>query len=135
VRIFSVTGTSTAATTASRILTTSASFSSSAEPACTLQTFFAGQPMLMSMIWAPPATFSARLGEHLRSAPAICTETGPDSPAWSRRRRVLRDSRSSGRAETISETASAAPKRRARRRKGRSVIPAIGATNKPLRSA
>src|ERR1051325_5494647 len=57
---------------------------------------------------------------------------GPDSPAWSRRSRLLRDSRSSGFEERISETAIAAPKRRARRRKGRSVMPAIGATNNPL---
>ncbi len=61
VRIFSVTGTAsgptpTACTTASTIRATSASFCSSAEPAATLQTFLAGQPMLMSMICAPFAT-------------------------------------------------------------------------------
>ena len=56
VRILSVTGTSTAATTARRIAATSASSRSSADPAATLQTFFAGQPMLMSMICAPCAT-------------------------------------------------------------------------------
>src|SRR4051812_34727195 len=56
---------------------------------------------------------------------------GPDSPAWSRRSRLLRDSRSSGFEDSISETAIAAPKRRASRRKGRSVMPAIGATNNP----
>ncbi len=61
VRIFSVTGTAsgpvpTAATTASTMRCTSGSFCSSAEPAATLQTFFAGQPMLMSMICAPLST-------------------------------------------------------------------------------
>ena len=56
VRIFDVTGTSTARTTASRIDATSGSFASSAEPAAALQTFFAGQPMLMSMICAPRST-------------------------------------------------------------------------------
>ena len=56
VRILSVTGTSTARTTASRIAATSGSFASSAEPAAALQTFFAGQPMLMSMICAPRST-------------------------------------------------------------------------------
>ena len=54
VRNFSVTGVSgTAPTTASRIWPTSISSCISAEPAITLQTFLAGQPMLMSMIWAP----------------------------------------------------------------------------------
>jgi hypothetical protein len=54
VRNLSVTGTSgTAATTASRIFATSGSFCIRAEPAMTLHTFFAGQPMLMSMICAP----------------------------------------------------------------------------------
>ena len=56
VRILSVTGTSTAATVAARMRATSASSASSAEPAAALQTFFAGQPMLMSMICAPRAT-------------------------------------------------------------------------------
>ena len=53
VRTFSVTGTSTAPTTASRMRATSASSRISAEPAHALHTFFAGQPMLMSMICAP----------------------------------------------------------------------------------
>ena len=56
VRYLRVTGTSTASTTASRILPTSASSRSSAEPAMALHTFFAGQPMLMSMICAPCST-------------------------------------------------------------------------------
>ena len=56
VRILSVTGTSTALTTASRMRATSGSSFSSAEPAITLHTFFAGQPMLMSMICAPSST-------------------------------------------------------------------------------
>ena len=56
VRIFSVTGTlcgAQASTTAAAISTASASFCISAEPAHLLQTFLAGQPMLMSMICAP----------------------------------------------------------------------------------
>jgi len=61
VRIFSVTGTAsgpmpTAPTTASTIRCTNGSFCSKAEPAATLHTFLAGQPMLMSMICAPFAT-------------------------------------------------------------------------------
>jgi hypothetical protein len=56
VRIFSVTGTSTAPTTASKMRATSASSRISAEPAQALHTFLAGQPMLMSMICAPWST-------------------------------------------------------------------------------
>ena len=59
VRIFSVTGTpcgAQAATTASTIASARASSFINAEPAHWLQTFFAGQPMLMSMIWAPRST-------------------------------------------------------------------------------
>ena len=67
VRILSVTGTSTARTTASRMRATSGSSCSSAEPAATLQTFLAGQPMLMSMICAPSVDVVARgLGHHRR---------------------------------------------------------------------
>jgi hypothetical protein len=56
VRIFSVTGTlcgAQAETTASAISSASDSSRISAEPAHWLHTFLAGQPMLMSMIWAP----------------------------------------------------------------------------------
>ncbi len=59
VRIFSVTGTPSgaqAATTASTMRAASASSFISAEPAHALQTFFAGQPMLMSTICAPRST-------------------------------------------------------------------------------
>jgi hypothetical protein len=57
--VFSVTGTpcgAHAATTASTIASASGSSFISAEPAHWLHTFLAGQPMLMSMIWAPRAT-------------------------------------------------------------------------------
>ncbi len=81
VRILSVTGTSTARTTASTIAATRASSASSAEPAATLQTFFAGQPMLMSMISAPRATlYRAASAISAGSAPAICTAIGRTSP-------------------------------------------------------
>ena len=56
VRILSVTGTVTAATTAATIAATSGSSCSSAEPAATLHTFFAGQPMFISIICAPRST-------------------------------------------------------------------------------
>ncbi len=106
VRILSVTGTSTAATTARTIAATRASSRRSADPAATLQTFFAGQPMLMSMICAPRSTLRrAAAAIWAGSAPAICTTMGPDSPRWSVRRSVLPVSRSSGFAATISDTA------------------------------
>ena len=79
VRIFSVTGTSgTAFTTARRISPTSRSSRSSAEPAALRQTFFAGQPMLMSMIPAPSAACRrAPSAICAGSLPTICTQRGP----------------------------------------------------------
>ena len=56
VRIFRVTGTFTAFTTAAIILATSFSSAISADPAMTRQTFFAGQPMFMSIMSAPLST-------------------------------------------------------------------------------
>jgi hypothetical protein len=85
VRYFSVTGTfsgATAATTASRMRATSASSRSSAEPQATLQTFFAGQPMLMSMICAPRSTLKRAASASIAgSAPASCTAFGSRSPS------------------------------------------------------
>jgi hypothetical protein len=70
VRVFSVTGTPSGAdrrdVAASRMRATSASSRNSAEPAARLQTFFAGQPMLMSITCAPSATLArAAGGNHL----------------------------------------------------------------------
>ncbi len=60
---------------------TSSSSFSSAEPAATLQTFLAGQPMLMSMICAPCSTLCLAASAIIcGSAPAICTEIGSTSP-------------------------------------------------------
>lgn len=49
VRVFNVTGTSTALTTARRILPTSSGYCNSADPASLRLTFLAGQPMLISI--------------------------------------------------------------------------------------
>ena len=135
VRNLSVTGVSgMAPTTASRILPTSSSSCISAEPAITLHTFLAGQPMLMSMIWAPLSTlWRAASAIIFGSAPAICTEIGATSPVWLARRKVLALPYSSEFDVTISETASPAPIFLHNWRKGRSVTPAIGATNRLLR--
>ena len=75
---FSVTGTSTASTTRLQDLPDQGSSRISAEPAATLHTFLAGQPMLMSMICAPCATFT-RAASAMRcgSVPTICTDTDP----------------------------------------------------------
>jgi tRNA-dihydrouridine synthase len=56
VRIFKVTGTSTLLVTAVRISLTKISSCMSAEPAALLQTFLAGQPILISIISAPNST-------------------------------------------------------------------------------
>jgi hypothetical protein len=83
VRNLRVTGVfGTAATTASRMRPTCSSSCISAEPAMTLQTFLAGQPMLMSMIWAPLSTLCFAASAIMAgSAPAICTEIGATSPS------------------------------------------------------
>ena len=74
------TGTSTDLTTASRICRTSGSSLISAEPAALLQTFFAGQPMLMSMICAPASTLRrAAAAIESGAPPAICTTRGAGS--------------------------------------------------------
>ena len=57
-RIFSVTGTSTALTVASMIAAASVRSRISADPASPLVTLRTGQPMLMSMIAAPRSAFS-----------------------------------------------------------------------------
>ena len=135
VRIFRVTGTSTAATTASRIRATRSGSESSAEPAARLHTFFAGQPMLISMICAPRSTLArAACASMSGSPPAICTDTGPGSPLWSSRWADLRVSHSRVSEVTISDTTSPAPSSRHKCRKGRSVTPAMGARIKGLGS-
>ena len=55
-RVFSVTGTFTAATTVSKMRATKSSSCNKAEPANLLQTFLAGHPILISTICAPLAT-------------------------------------------------------------------------------
>src|SRR5690606_29723975 len=128
VRILSVTGTSTAATTASRMRATSASSRISAEPAQALQTFLAGQPMLMSMICAPwPALWRAASAICTGSVPAIWTLTGAGSPAWSMRRSDLVVFQKRGSLVVISDTARPAPSCLHSSRKGLSVTPAMGA--------
>src|SRR5690606_6697446 len=102
-----------------------------AEPAITLHTFLAGQPMLMSIIWAPLSTlYLAASAIILGSAPAICTELGLTSPSWLARRRVLALPQRRELEVTISLTAMPAPIFLQSWRKGRSVTPAMGATTR-----
>ena len=78
----------------------------SAEPAQRLQTFFAGQPILMSMICAPRLMlYCAACAIMSASVPAICTAIGPGSPSWFARREVFSESHKSLREVTISLTA------------------------------
>ena len=94
-------------------------------------TFFAGQPMLISMIRAPmSATIFAASAIGRASRPASCTEDGSSSPSSLRalaRTEGLAVSISPE--ATISDTTSPAPNRATIRRNGRSVIPAIGASS------
>ncbi len=131
-RIFSVTAASPAApTTASTMRRASAGSRISAEPAVApLVTFFAGHPMLMSMMRAPsPASRRATSAIAAGSRPAICTAV-PVSAAASSARASAEGARASiSRLATISETTSPAPKSATRPRNGRSVSPAIGASS------
>ena len=131
VRIFSVTGTSTALTTALIIASTVSGYWSSAEPASFLLTFLAGQPILMSMICAPFSTLNcAAWAISSGSAPAICTERMPSSPSWFIRACDLAVFQTFGLLESISETTRPAPKRLQSWRNGLSVTPAMGANIK-----
>ena len=128
VRIFKVTGISTAARTACKISATSGSSFSSAEPAALLQTFFAGQPILISIICAPSSThWRAASASMCASAPAICTERGSGSVSVNKRKLDLRLDHRRVSLVSISDTVRPAPKRAHNCRCGRSVTPAIGA--------
>ena len=128
-RIFNVTGTSTASTVAARILPASTSSRISAEPAAwPTATFFTGQPKLMSIRSAPLATaIRAASAMASGSQPANCTEDGPPPATTSAMRMVLRFSRTMAQEAIISETTSPAPSDFARARNGRSVTPESGA--------
>ncbi len=94
-----------------------------------MQIFFAGQPMLMSMMSAPPSTlYLAASAIIAGSAPAIWITLGSTSPSWLPRRMVFSEPHSSEFEATISDTAIAAPIFLQRLRKGGSVTPAMGAT-------
>ena len=113
---------------------TSASSLRSAEPAATLQIFLAGQPMLMSMIWAPLSTlYLAASAIIAGSDPAIWMTFGSTSPSWLPRRMVFSEPHRRELEATISETAIPAPIFLQSWRKGRSVTPAMGATTRLFR--
>ena len=116
---------------AAMIAATSASSRSRADRAHALQTFFAGQPMLMSTICAP-CSHAAPGGRRERagSRPAICTTDRLGLARWCDADAALRVRQSRGRT-------SSSPRHRVARRRGRlaqqrnglSVTPAIGARN------
>ena len=72
VLILRVTGTSTAFTTAFKISSTNSSFCMRADPAALLHTFFAGHPILISIISAPNSNaLIAEFASSCASDPAI----------------------------------------------------------------
>ena len=133
-RIFSVTGTFTAATVASIKVTAWSRSRISAEPNSPLVTCRAGQPMLMSITSAPsPAAIRAPSAIQRASQPASCT-TWVALPGGSNRSWALRLPAASAAQAVISETTRPAPISAARRRKGASVTPDIGASTTGLAS-
>ncbi len=127
-RIFSVTGSFTALTVASRILPALTSSRIRAEPASPFTTFFTGQPKLMSMRAAPRSSLSlAASAITCGSQPASWTAIGASSGTFSAMRSDWRFCRIIASLAIISETTSPAPLRFTRRRNGRSVTPDIGA--------
>ena len=128
VRIFRVTGTSTAATVASMIRRASGSSRIRAEPAYLLTTFLAGQPKLMSMIAAPRSWFRrAASAMTSGSQPASCTASGPSSGSLEAIFSVCRVARIMAWLAIISETTRPAPQALTTRRNGLSVTPDMGA--------
>jgi hypothetical protein len=126
-RIFSVTGTDTAAMVASINDRAWSRSRISAEPDCPPVTCRAGQPMLMSMMAAPQAS-AIRAASPIQRAshPANCT-TCVRRPRPSARNRASGRPWASAPLAVISETTNPAPRSAARRRNGASVIPDIGA--------
>ena len=77
IRIFTVTGTSTASTAASATRAARSGFFISAEPSPEVTTFFTGQPMFISTISAPAsATTLAPKAIASGLEPKICMDTG-----------------------------------------------------------
>ena len=94
-----------------------------------LATFFCGQPMLMSIIWAPFCWLKRAASANARgSEPAICTAMGPGSPSWFMRNWVLAVFNRDKSQLSISDTTNEAPNWRHICLKGRSVTPAMGAS-------
>ena len=130
-----MTGTGTAATTASRMAATCCSSASRAEPAAFLHTFLAGHPMLMSMMSAPSSTLRRAASANCwGSLPTIWTERMPSRALWRRRSVDFLEASSFGSELSISDTAMPAPSPSTISRRGRSVTPAMGASTTGLAS-
>ena len=128
-RIFTLTGTSTAPTTAAIRRSARSGSRISALPEAPVVTALAGQPMLMSMIRAPcPATMRAASAIQPGSRPASCTAVASSASPSSARARTPGLAATISWLATISDTTSPAPRRATSRRNGRSVMPAIGAS-------
>ena len=125
-RIFTVTGKWVAPTTAAISAFASGRSRISAEPDQPPVTRFAGHPILMSRMSAPASVAAAAASAiQPASRPASCTTCGlkpsPTMRSTISALRIISDSLA-----TISVTTISAPKRAAKRRNGRSVIPDIG---------
>jgi hypothetical protein len=112
-----------------RLLATSGSLARSAEPAAALQTFLAGQPMLMSMTCAPRATFVACSSaiieaQRLRSAP----REGRSRPLVDAAEAIVPCRRAAGLDAPFRRRRIRAELLASMRNGARSVTPAIGAT-------
>src|SRR5579863_9588793 len=127
-RILTVTGTSTALTTASISREASGKSRISADPASPLTTFFTGQPILISMIAAPRSALSLAASAISRgSQPANCSETGSSTASQADFWSDWRVSRIIAGLAIISVTFNPEPKPRTSLRNGMSVTPVIGA--------
>ena len=128
-RILSVTGTSTASTTASTSDSARSGSRIRAEPERPPTTFLAGQPMLMSMTCAPcPSSIRAARAIQTGSRPASWTEVRARPSPSSAFSSVPGRPCTISWLAIISLTTRPAPKRETRSRNGRSVIPAMGAS-------
>ena len=128
-RIFNVTGTSTASTTAAIIAPARCGSRIKAEPDNLPVTFLAGQPILISIKLAPrSAQIFAASAITGGSQPASWIDSGASAIASVRNFRIsLFTSRRTAALAIISVTTKPPPQRRTARRNGQSVTPDIGA--------
>ena len=129
-RILAVTGTGTAAFTASTMRPARSGLRIKAEPSPLFTIFPMGQPMFRSMTCAPVSSraMAAASAMQAGSLPKICTAEGCSSGKRRSREKVFRSWKHRALEEMSSVQVKAAPSSRQRRRKAASVTPAMGAS-------